>query len=232
MTNSDPAELQKFAQLAEQWWDPNGDMGPLHTINPLRLGYIAERAELKNQTVVDVGCGGGILSEALAQSGAQVTGIDLATESLAVASDHAKANGLTIDYREISAEDLAAEKPAHYDVVTCLEMLEHVPDPAAVVAACATLVKPGGQVFLSTINRNPKAYAFAVLGAEYILGLLPRGTHDYSKFIKPSELTRYCRAADLHVNDLAGMHYNPLLKHYSLGPGVDVNYLLHATRAV
>ncbi|GAB4125565.1 MAG: bifunctional 2-polyprenyl-6-hydroxyphenol methylase/3-demethylubiquinol 3-O-methyltransferase UbiG [Sideroxydans sp.] len=225
MSNADPLELEKFSQLAHKWWDPNSEFRPLHEINPLRLGYIDRIAGLAGKTVLDVGCGGGILSEALAGAGASVTGIDLADKSLNVARLHLLESGRQVEYRKIAVEDLAAERPGHYDVVTCMEMLEHVPDPAAVVRACAQLAKPGGHVFFSTLNRNPKSYLFAIIGAEYILNLLPRGTHDYARFIKPSELAQWCRAAGLHLADLTGMSYNPLNKSYSLGRDISVNYL-------
>ena len=229
--NVDPAELAKFEKLASRWWDPESEFKPLHAINPLRLKFINDRAGLKDKRVLDIGCGGGILTEAMAALGADVTGIDLGEAPLAVAKLHLKESGGKVDYRRVSAEDLAREQPGAYDVVTCLEMLEHVPDPASSVAACANLVKPGGQVFFSTINRNPKSFLFAIVGAEYLLKLLPRGTHEYLKFIRPSELERMCRAAGLNVRELTGMHYHPLTRHYSLGPGVDVNYLLYAVRA-
>src|SRR5436190_16563758 len=210
--NVDTAELAKFEALAARWWDPNAEFKPLHDINPLRLGYIEERASLRGKSVLDVGCGGGILAEAMAAMGARVTGIDLGEAPLAVARLHLKESGQLVDYRYISAEDLAGGQPAAYDVVTCMELLEHVPDPASTIAACATLVKPGGHVFFSTINRNPKAWLYAVVGAEYVLNLLPRGTHEYLKFIKPSEMARMCRAAGLHVAGFTGMHYNPLTR--------------------
>ena len=229
--NVDPAELAKFEKLASRWWDPESEFKPLHAINPLRLKFINDRAGLKDKRVLDIGCGGGILTEAMAALGANVTGIDLGEAPLAVAKLHLKESGRKVDYRRVSAEDLAREQPGAYDVVTCLEMLEHVPDPASTVAACARLVKPGGQIFFSTINRNPKSFLFAIVGAEYLLKLLPRGTHEYLKFIRPSELERMCRAAGLNVRELTGMHYHPLTRHYSLGPGVDVNYLLYAVRA-
>jgi 2-polyprenyl-6-hydroxyphenyl methylase / 3-demethylubiquinone-9 3-methyltransferase len=228
--NVDSTELAKFESLAARWWDPNAEFKPLHDINPLRLAYIEERAPLGGKAVLDVGCGGGILAEAMAASGARVSGIDLGEAPLAVARLHLKESGRHVDYRCISAEDLAREQPASYDVVTCMELLEHVPDPASTINACATLVKPGGHIFFSTINRNPKAWLFAVLGAEYVLNLLPRGTHEYLKFLKPSELARMARAADLHIAGFIGMHYNPLTRRYSLAPGVDVNYIAHARR--
>ena len=224
--NADAAELQKFAALAHRWWDPNSEFKPLHEINPLRLDYIDQLAGLAGKKVVDVGCGGGILAESMATRGADVTGIDLGEKALKVAKLHLLESGQKVDYRLIAAEALAAEMPGQFDVVTCMEMLEHVPDPASIVRACATLVKPGGHVFFSTINRNPKSYLFAVVGAEYVLNLLPRGTHDYAKFIKPSELARYCREAALTVNEVIGMSYNPFSKVYSLGHDTDVNYIV------
>lgn len=230
--NADPAELQKFSELAHRWWDPKSEFRPLHEINPLRLDWIDSIVSLKDKQVLDVGCGGGLLSEGMAARGARVTGIDLGEKPLSVARLHLHESGLSVDYQHISAEDMAAAHPGQFDVVTCLEMLEHVPDPAAIVAACATLVKPGGHVFFSTINRNAKAYLLAVIGAEYVLRMLPRGTHDYAKFIKPSELSRMCREQRLRVDRLEGMTYNPLSKEYALGRDTDVNYLLHATREV
>ena len=230
MSNADPIELEKFSQLAHKWWDPNSEFKPLHQINPLRLGYIDRAVSLAGKTVLDVGCGGGILSEALADAGATVTGIDLADKSLSVAKLHLLESGKKVDYRKVAAEVLAEERPAHYDVVTCMEMLEHVPDPAVIVAACAKLVKPGGHVFFSTLNRNPKSYLFAIIGAEYVLNLLPRGTHDYAKFIKPSELAQWCRNAGLEVAEVTGMSYNPLNKSYTLGRDTSVNYLLASQR--
>jgi len=230
MSNADPIELEKFSQLAHKWWDPNSEFKPLHEINPLRLAYIDRIASLAGKTALDVGCGGGILSEALADAGATVTGIDLADKSLSVAKLHLLESGKKVDYRKVAAEVLAEERPAHYDVVTCMEMLEHVPDPAVIVAACAKLVKPGGHVFFSTLNRNPKSYPFAIIGAEYVLNLLPRGTHDYAKFIKPSELAQWCRNAGLEVTEVTGMSYNPLDKSYSLGRDTSVNYLLASQR--
>jgi 2-polyprenyl-6-hydroxyphenyl methylase/3-demethylubiquinone-9 3-methyltransferase len=228
--NVDPDEIAKFEKLAARWWDPASEFRPLHEINPLRLDWIDTRVKLAGKNVLDVGCGGGILSESMATRGAQVTGIDLGEAPLAVARLHLKESGRQVDYRRVAAETLAHEQPASFDVVTCLEMLEHVPDPAATIAACAQLVKPGGQVFFSTINRNPKSWLFAIVGAEYVLKLLPRGTHDYMKFIRPSELERWCRHAGLSVREFTGMHYNPLTQRYTLGPGVDVNYLLYAER--
>jgi 2-polyprenyl-6-hydroxyphenyl methylase/3-demethylubiquinone-9 3-methyltransferase len=230
MTNVDPAELEKFSQLAHRWWDPNSEFKPLHDINPLRLAHIESIAGLAGKDVLDVGCGGGILSEAMALRGARVTGIDLADKPLKVAQLHQLESGTNVEYRNISAEDMAREKPEHYDVVTCMEMLEHVPDPAATVRACAELTKPGGWVFFATLNRNPKSYLFAVVGAEYVLKLLPRGTHDYAKFIKPSELAAMCRKAGLSVDGVTGMTYNPFTRHYTLGRDTDVNYIIHAQK--
>jgi 2-polyprenyl-6-hydroxyphenyl methylase/3-demethylubiquinone-9 3-methyltransferase len=230
MTNSDPLELEKFSQLAHRWWDANSEFKPLHEINPLRLGYINRIVPLSGKSVLDVGCGGGILSESMAGMGAQVTGIDLGDKALQVAKLHLLESGKKVDYRKIAVEDLAEEKPGSFDLITCMEMLEHVPDPASTVRACAQLVKPGGHVFFSTLNRNPKSYLFAVIGAEYLLKLLPRGTHDYAKFIKPSELAQFCRYAGLSVTDICGMSYNPLSKIYSLGKDTDVNYLIACHR--
>lgn len=228
--NVDPAELQKFAALAHRWWDKNSEFKPLHEINPLRLDFIDQRAHLAGKRVLDVGCGGGILAESMAQRGASVTGIDLGEKALKVARLHSLESGVEVDYRLVAVEELAAEEPESFDVVTCMEMLEHVPAPAAVVNACARLVRPGGHVFFSTINRNPKAYLFAVIGAEYVLNLLPRGTHEYEKFIKPSELAADVRRSDLTVVGLKGMSYNPLSRTYRLSDDVSVNYLLHATK--
>ncbi len=229
--NVDPDEIAKFAQLAARWWDPHSEFRPLHEINPLRLNYINDRVGLKDKTVLDVGCGGGILAESMAAHGAAVTGIDLGEAPLAVAKLHLKESGLKVDYRHVSAEDLARERPGSFDVVTCMEMLEHVPDPSSTIAACAQLVKPGGQVFFSTINRNPKSWLFAIVGAEYVLNLLPKGTHEYMKFIKPSELEGWARHAGLTLHELIGMHYNPLTREYRLGRGVDVNYIAYCTRS-
>ena len=229
-SNADPLELEKFSELAHRWWDPKSEFKPLHDINPLRLNYIDNIVNLHNKQILDVGCGGGILAESMAARGAIVTGIDLAEKPLRVAELHLIESGQHVDYRLISAEDLAAERPASFDAVTCMELLEHVPDPAATVAACAALVKPGGQVFFSTINRNPKAYLFAVIGAEYVLRLLPRGTHDYARFIKPSELAAMCRRAQLNVGGLTGMTYNPFTQRYALERDASVNYILHAVK--
>lgn len=230
-TNVDPAELAKFSDLAHRWWDKESEFRPLHEINPLRLDWIQQICPLDGKRVVDVGCGGGILADAMARKGAEVLGIDLATKSLRVAQLHAlEAETPRVSYREISAEALAAEQAGGFDAVTCMEMLEHVPDPAAIVRACATLVKPGGWVFFSTINRNPKSFAFAIVGAEYILGLLPRGTHAYAKLIRPSELARFCRSAELEVRHTRGMQYNPLTRRYWLDANTSVNYLLATQR--
>ena len=224
--NVDPLELEKFSQLAHRWWDPNSEFKPLHEINPLRLDYIGRLAGLEGKTILDVGCGGGILSESMAVRGAQVTGIDLGDKPLKVAKLHLLETGHQVEYRKIAVENLAEEQPGHYDIVTCMEMLEHVPDPASIVQACAKLVKPGGWVFFSTLNRNPKSYLFAVIGAEYILNLLPRGTHDYVKFIKPSELARMARNAGLDIEEITGMVYNPITKIYALAPDSSVNYIM------
>ncbi|MFZ5723258.1 MAG: bifunctional 2-polyprenyl-6-hydroxyphenol methylase/3-demethylubiquinol 3-O-methyltransferase UbiG [Pseudomonadota bacterium] len=230
MPNVDPAEIAKFEALAERWWDPNSEFKPLHDINPLRLNWIDGKAKLAGRRVVDVGCGGGILAESMARRGAQVTGIDMGGAPLEVARLHARQGGIVLDYRQATAEELAAEQAGQYDIVTCMEMLEHVPDPGAVIAACAQLVKPGGHVFFSTINRNPKAWLFAIVGAEHVLRLLPKGTHEYAKFIRPSELAGWARDAGLDMQELTGMHFNPLSGRYWLGPGVDVNYLMHTVR--
>lgn len=223
--NIDPAELDKFDQLASRWWDPDSEFKPLHDINPLRLDYINRRAPLAERKVIDVGCGGGLLSEGMAHLGARVTGIDMGEAPLSVARLHLLESGAEVDYQRITAEEMAAQHPQEFETCTCLEMLEHVPDPASVVQACADLVEPGGQVFFSTINRNPKAYMFAIIGAEYLLRMLPRGTHDYRKFIRPSELERWARSAGLELRELTGMTYNPLSAEYRLGDDVDVNYL-------
>lgn len=228
--NADPAELQKFSDLAHRWWDPESEFKPLHRINPLRLDWIDAAVGLSGKKVVDIGCGGGILAESMAARGALVTGVDLSEKALGVARLHLYESGLTVDYRHIAAETLALEAPGSFDVVTCMEMLEHVPDPASTIQACAALVKPGGQVFFSTLNRNLKSYLMAVVGAEYILNLLPKGTHEYAKFIKPSELARYVRNAGLDVEELIGMTYNPLTEIYALGQDTDVNYLMRTTR--
>ena len=227
MQNVDPNEVRKFEELAYRWWDRDSEFKPLHDINPLRLNYIDERANIKGKKVVDVGCGGGILSESMALRGAQVKGIDMGETPLSVANLHSLETGVEIDYQKISVEELAEQEAGQYDVVTCLEMLEHVPDPASVIAACAKLIKPDGDVFFSTINRNPKSFVFAIIGAEYILNLLPKGTHEYAKFIRPSELESWARATGLMLKDITGMTYNPIFQTYSLGKDVDVNYLMH-----
>lgn len=230
--NADPAELAKFSDLAHRWWDPESEFRPLHQINPLRLNWIDGLAALAGKTVLDVGCGGGILSDSMARKGAQVTGIDLSTKALKVAQLHAlEAGTASVQYREISAEALATEAPASFDVVTCMEMLEHVPDPASVVRACSQLVKPGGWVFFSTINRSPKSFLFAIVGAEYVLQMLPKGTHEYAKMIRPSELASYCRQADLELAQTRGMEYNPITRRYWLSGDTSVNYLLATRKA-
>ena len=225
--NADPAELAKFSELAHRWWDPESEFRPLHQINPLRLGWIDSLCPVAGKRALDVGCGGGILADAMARKGAAVTGIDLSTKALKVAQLHAlEAQTPQLQYREISAEAMAQEEPAGFDMVTCMEMLEHVPDPASVVGACATLVKPGGWVFFSTLNRNAKAFLFAIVGAEYMLNLLPRGTHEYARFVRPSELSRYAREAGLSLSQTRGMEYNPLTRRYWLSSNTSVNYLL------
>ena len=229
--NADALELQKFGDVAHKWWDKNSEFKPLHEINPLRLNWIDGLAALDGKRVLDVGCGGGILSESMYFKGADETGIDLGEKAINVAKLHQLESGAKVNYQLIAVEQLAAEQPASFDIVTCMEMLEHVPDPAAIVAACAKLVKPGGAVFFSTINRSPKAYLFAVIGAEYILNMLPKGTHDYAKFIKPSELSGWARYAELNVGHMRGMSYNPMTQHYSLGDDVAVNYMMHTVLA-
>jgi 2-polyprenyl-6-hydroxyphenyl methylase/3-demethylubiquinone-9 3-methyltransferase len=223
--NVDHAEINKFDALASRWWDPNSEFKPLHDINPLRVDYINERVPLKDRKVIDVGCGGGLLSESMAGLGAEVTGIDMGEAPLTVARLHQHESGVEVDYQRTTAEQMARQHPQAFDVCTCLEMLEHVPDPASVIQACADLVKPGGDVFFSTINRNPKSYLFAIIGAEYVLRMLPKGTHEFRKFIRPSELDSWARSAGLEVQDLTGMTYNPLTQVYRLGRDVDVNYL-------
>ena len=230
--NADPQEIQKFSELAHRWWDPTSEFRPLHEINPLRLEWINSRVPLAGKQVCDIGCGGGILAESIARKGATVTGIDLSEKALKVADLHSLESGIKVRYELIAAEELAAREAGQYDVVTCMEMLEHVPDPAAIVQACAKLVKPGGHIFFSTLNRNPKSYLFAIIGAEYILGLLPRGTHDYAKFITPAELSSFARTAGLEVQALKGMTYNPLTKIYSLNQDTDVNYLMATVKPV
>lgn len=229
--NADVAELNKFSELAHKWWDKTSEFKPLHDINPLRLNYINGLVSLEGKRVLDVGCGGGILSESIAAKGANVVGIDLGEKALKVAQLHSLETGVFVDYRLVAVEALAEKEAGTYDLVTCLEMLEHVPNPASIVHACAKLVKPEGHVFFSTINRNPKAYAFAVLGAEYILNMLPKGTHDYAKFIKPSELAAWVRQAGLSLENQTGMSYNPITQHYWLGNDVSVNYLMHTIKA-
>jgi 2-polyprenyl-6-hydroxyphenyl methylase / 3-demethylubiquinone-9 3-methyltransferase len=228
--NADPAELAKFAALAQSWWDPKGPSKPLHDLNPLRLRYIERAVSLPGKQALDVGCGGGILSEAMARAGAQVLGIDLSQRVLDVAELHALEGKVTVEYRAVAAEELAQERPAAFDLVTCMEMLEHVPDPAASVAALAALAKPGGTVIVSTLNRNPLAFAVAIVGAEYLARVLPRGTHEYSKFIRPSELARWGRKAGLELRDLTGIAYNPFTRSFRLAPNTDVNYLAHFSR--
>lgn len=230
--NVDPAEVAKFEALASSWWDKEGESKPLHDLNPIRLGYIQQHCQLDGQHVIDVGCGGGILSEALAKSGANVTGIDMGKMPLDIAKLHAIEAELTIDYQQITAEEKAEQFTGQFDVVTCMEMLEHVPDPVSVIQACSDLVKPGGDIFFSTLNRHPKAYLLAVLGAEYIMKMLPKGTHDYKRFIRPSEMAAWCRQAGLAVNDITGMSYNPLSKTFKLGDDVKVNYLMHCRKAL
>lgn len=230
--NFDPAELAKFSDLAHRWWDLESEFRPLHQINPIRLAWIESLVSLKDQHVLDIGCGGGILTDAMARKGADVLGIDLSTKALKVAQLHAlEAQTEGVKYKEISAEALAAQQPGSFDVVTCMEMLEHVPDPSAIVKACATLVKPGGHVFFSTINRNAKSFLFAIVGAEYVLKLLPRGTHEYAKLIKPSELAGYCRDAHLDLQQTKGLQYNPLSRHYWLDADTSVNYMFATTKA-
>ena len=226
-TNVDAAEVAKFEKLAHRWWDPQSEFKPLHEINPLRLGYIEEHTgTLNKKRIVDIGCGGGILSESMAAKGADVLGIDMGETPLSVAKLHKLESGVELEYRQCTAETLAEEMPNSFDVVTCMEMLEHVPDPASIIKACATLVKPGGKVFFSTINRNMKAYLFAIVGAEYILQMLPKGTHEYEKFIRPSEMEAWARDAELKFSNMVGMTYNPLTKNYALGSDVNVNYLV------
>ena len=228
--NVDAAEIAKFDALASRWWDPSGEFRPLHEINPLRLNWIREHVDSQGQTVIDIGCGGGILAEAMATSGGKVTGIDMAEAPLAVARLHQLESGVDVDYRQTTAEAIVSESAGQFDIVTCLEMLEHVPSPSAVIRSVAALLRPGGHAFFSTINRNPKSFLFAIVGAEYVLNLLPKGTHEYSKLIRPSELERWAREAGLELQTSIGMHYNPLTRQYSLGPGLDVNYLMYFRR--
>ncbi|NTZ86737.1 bifunctional 2-polyprenyl-6-hydroxyphenol methylase/3-demethylubiquinol 3-O-methyltransferase UbiG [Burkholderia metallica] len=230
MTNADPHELQKFSDLAHRWWDPNAEFKPLHDLNPVRLGWIDAHAHLAGKRVLDIGCGGGILSESMAGLGAQVKGIDLSTEALGVADLHSLESGISVEYEAIAAEAIAAREPGTYDVVTCMEMLEHVPSPGDIVAACSTLVKPGGWVFFSTLNRNLKSYLFAVIGAEYIAQMLPKGTHDYARFIRPSELAGFVRAMDLHIVEIKGITYHPIGKRFALSNDTDINYLVACRR--
>lgn len=232
MQNADPNEIDKFSQLAHRWWDPHSEFRPLHEINPLRLAWIDKIAWVSDKKILDVGCGGGILTESLAARGAQVTGIDLSEKALSIAKLHLLESGHTIDYRRIAAEELATQSPETYDIVTCMEMLEHVPDPASIITACATLAKPGGHVFFSTLNRNFKSYLFAVIGAEYLLKLLPKGTHEYTKFIRPSELSRWAKHAGLSPSELIGLNYNPLTRSYSLGGNTHINYLMHTVKPI
>jgi len=227
--NIDHNEIAKFEALATRWWDPESEFRTLHQINPLRLEFINERAPLEGKKVLDMGCGGGILSESMATRGARVTGIDMGEKPLAVAKLHLKESGLEVDYRQTTAEALAIEEPESFDIITCMEMVEHVPDPASVINACSRLVRPGGELFFSTINRTPKAWLFAIVGAEYLLNILPKGTHTYEKFIRPSELEKWARESGLVSKEITGMHYNPFTDHYWLAPGVEVNYLLHST---
>ena len=228
--NADQTEIEKFSALAHRWWDPTSEFKPLHAINPLRLDWIQKHAEISGKKVLDVGCGGGILTESMAKAGAQAKGIDLSEKALKVADLHSLETGIAVQYEYISAENLAAKEAGQYDVVTCMEMLEHVPDPLSIIKACTQLVKPGGKVFFSTLNRNPKSYLLAIIGAEYILQMLPKGTHDYKKFIKPSELGEFLREASLEMNEIIGLSYNPITQVYSLGRDTDVNYLVACTK--
>ena len=228
--NADQTEIDKFSALAHRWWDPSSEFKPLHAINPLRLAWIQEHVSISGKKVLDVGCGGGILAESMAVAGAHAKGIDLSEKALKVADLHSLESGVQVQYEYISAEDLAKKEAGQYDVVTCMEMLEHVPDPLSIIKSCATLVKPGGKVFFSTLNRNPKSYLFAIIGAEYLLRILPKGTHDYKKFIKPSELNEFIREAGLELNELIGLSYNPITEVYSLGRDTDVNYLMATTK--
>jgi 2-polyprenyl-6-hydroxyphenyl methylase/3-demethylubiquinone-9 3-methyltransferase len=228
--NADQNELDKFSALAHRWWDPTSEFKPLHAINPLRLDWIQKHIPIAGKKVLDVGCGGGILTESMARAGATAKGVDLSEKALKVADLHGLESGVKVEYEYISAEDLALKEPGQYDVVTCMEMLEHVPEPLSIIKACAQLVKPGGRVFFSTLNRNPKSYLFAIIGAEYILNLLPKGTHDYKKFIKPSELGEYVREAGFEMNEIIGLSYNPITQVYSLGRDTDVNYMIACTK--
>jgi len=228
--NIDADEIAKFDAIASRWWDPSGEFKPLHAINPLRLDYVDKRASLSGKTVLDIGCGGGLMAEAMAGRGGKVTGIDLSEGALKVAKLHLKESGRQVDYRHISAEAMAIESPNYFDRITCLEMLEHVPDPGSVIHAIATMLRPGGQVIFSTLNRTPKAFALAILGAEYLLRLIPAGTHEYAKFIRPSELEAWAREAGLVHRHSTGLHYNPLTREYRMGPGLDVNYFMHFSK--
>ncbi|MEO0048239.1 MAG: bifunctional 2-polyprenyl-6-hydroxyphenol methylase/3-demethylubiquinol 3-O-methyltransferase UbiG [Pseudomonadota bacterium] len=228
--NADQTEIEKFSALAHRWWDPTSEFKPLHAINPLRLDWIQKHTQISGKKVLDIGCGGGILTESMAKAGAQAKGIDLSEKALKVADLHSLETGVAVQYEFISAENLAAKEPGQYDVVTCMEMLEHVPDPLSIIQACTQLVKPGGKVFFSTLNRNPKSYLLAIIGAEYILQMLPKGTHDYKKFIKPSELNEFLRHAGLEMNEIIGLSYNPITQVYSLGRDTDVNYLVACTK--
>jgi 2-polyprenyl-6-hydroxyphenyl methylase/3-demethylubiquinone-9 3-methyltransferase len=229
-TNIDPAEIKKFEDLASRWWDENGEFKPLHEMNPLRLNFINMGSPLENTNVCDVGCGGGILTESMAKCGSTTTGIDMGKAPLSVARLHALESELEIDYQQITAEEFAEKNPASFDVITCMEMLEHVPDPASIISACFKLVKPGGSVYFSTINRNPKSYLFAIVGAEYVMKMLPRGTHDYARFIKPSELDHWARIAELVLQNIKGISYNPFTSMFSQSQDVDINYMVHYTR--
>ena len=228
--NADQTEIEKFSALAHRWWDPTSEFKPLHAINPLRLDWIQKHTQISGKKVLDIGCGGGILTESMAKAGAQAKGIDLSEKALKVADLHSLETGIAVQYEYISAENLAAKEAGQYDVVTCMEMLEHVPDPLSIIKACTQLVKPGGKVFFSTLNRNPKSYLLAIIGAEYILQMLPKGTHDYKKFIKPSELGEFLREAGLEMNEIIGLSYNPITQVYSLGRDTDVNYLVACTK--
>ena len=228
--NIDSAEIAKFSRISAHWWEPEGELKTLHAINPLRLSYINEKAALKNKTVLDIGCGGGLLTEAMAKMQATVTGIDMSEEALNVAKLHQQESGLQIEYLLTPAEKIAQERPAQFDIVTCMEMLEHVPDPTAIIQACAQLVKPGGQVFISTLNRNPKSYLFAIIGAEYVANMLPKGTHDYAKFIRPSELDEWARTAGLHVVDMIGLQYSIITKQFKLSDDVSINYIMRLVK--